>query len=146
MNRKNLYRSACALFLSALALVVIVASSAQVPVPCMYYGTVKLDGENVSEDIEVSAWIDETKWVAQRWVGGGESWYGVEIPYDNPATPQRDGGTPDRLIVFRIGDIQADQTAFWQEGLQQRDYVLKLTASHVSVKLYPSFCPLLLKQ
>jgi hypothetical protein len=147
MNSNNLTKYASALFLSALALVVIVSiSSAQVPVPCIYYGTVKLDGESIPEEIQVSAWISETEWIAQRWTEGGESWYGIEIPYDNPATPQRDGGAPGDVITFKIGDVQADQTALWQEGLQQHDYVLSLTASHLSLKLYPSFCPLILKR
>jgi hypothetical protein len=142
MNSRNIRKCAGALLLGALALVIIVSSSAQVPVPCIYYGTVKLDGESIPEETQVLAWIDDTEWIAQRWTEGGESWYGIEIPYDNPATPLRDGGAPGDVITFTIGDVPADQTALWQEGLQQHDYVLKLTASHV----YPAFCPLILKR
>jgi hypothetical protein len=147
MNSRNISRHAGALFLSALVAVIVVSvSSAQVLVPCIYYGTVNLDGESVPEQVRVSAWIDDREWVAQRWVDDGASWYGIEIPADDPATPLREGGLPGDVITFTVDGVKADQIALWQEGLLQRDYVLRLTASHFSLKLYPAFCPLILKR
>ncbi len=39
--------------------------SAQEPVDCIYLGTVKLDGENIPDEMVVSAWIGDLHWVAQ---------------------------------------------------------------------------------
>ena len=109
-------------------------SLAQEPVDCLYYGTVKLNGQNIAESVIVTAWIGDLHWTAQRWNEGVESWYGVSIPGDSASTPAKDGGVPVDTITFKVGEHVADQTAPWQEGLYQQNSVLHLTVTATTVQ------------
>jgi len=124
---------------------------AQHAMPCFYYGTVKVDGKNVAEGTAVSAWIGQLSWATRTLNNGGESWYAIEIPADNPATPGKDGGLPNDLITVKIGEVPAEQTARWQEGIYQASNRLDLIAGQStptptsSPRPYRRQCPLLLK-
>lgn len=123
---------------------------AQEPVPCIYYGTATLNGQNVPDGVEITAWIGDLRWVAQRWLDGNQTWYGIEIPADQ-TTPQKDGGARGDVITFKIGDALAHQTATWFEGTEAYDMVLHLTAGGSPPTATPtrrvktSYLPLLVK-
>jgi hypothetical protein len=131
MSYKNRLRQSCAITLAIMFALLFAPGivSAQQAVPCFYFGTVVLDGQSIPDNIGVTAWIGDLFWMAQRWTDAGESWYGVEIPGDDTETPQKDGGLAGDTIFFRIGDVLADQTGVWQEGIQQNDSHLNLTGS-----------------
>jgi len=97
--------------------------------PCSFYGTVKVNGENVSLGTHIYAKIDgvvvgETTSIAYE----GDSVYAMQIPYQENI----EGG----LIEFFIDGLKASQTAVWQSG---ETFELDLTAEGMV------FLPLILR-
>ncbi|MFQ5858192.1 MAG: hypothetical protein ACE5LU_21525, partial [Anaerolineae bacterium] len=87
------------------------------PLPASFYGTVTVAGADVPAGIPVSAWIDgvmhaETNTFRHE----GRTMYAVDVPGDDPATPEVEGGRPGDTVVFHVGGLKADQTAVWQGG------------------------------
>ena len=88
------------------------------PLPSSFYGTVKVDGTNVPLGTTVSAWINGVQYAQYILTSlyDGDTIYSLDIPGDDPQTPEKEGGLPGETIVFYIGDQRADQTAIWQSG------------------------------
>jgi hypothetical protein len=47
---------------------------------------------------------------------GGETWYSLEIPGDNPETGGVDGCSAGETVTFTIGELPALQSAMWGAG------------------------------
>jgi len=93
--------------------------------PSSFYGTVTVDGANVPDDTDVTAWINGTQQAtARRLTDGGNSVYVIAVTNGN------DGDT----IEFRVGDLVADQTGTWQLG---GNVALNLTATSVQPTATP---------
>lgn len=106
--------------------------AASPPLPASFYGTVTLDGADVDAGTLVSAWINGITYAeTQAFFYQSQSMYAVDVPADDPATPEVEGGRPGDTLVFRIGELPADQTATWRGGSNSR---LDLTAT--SVRLF----------
>ncbi len=103
-------------------------------IPSSFYGTVSINGENVSLDTEVSAWIDG-HWIMSVPVtlDNGKTVYAVDIPGDNPATPEIDGGKHGDIVSFYIGAQRADPSGTWISGANQE---LNLSAPQAKVWTY----------
>ena len=103
-------------------------------IPSSFYGTVSINGENVPLDTEVSAWIDG-HWILSVSVklDKGLTVYAIDIPGDDPTTPDLDGGRPGDEVLFQIGSQWADQKGTWQSGANQE---LDLTATEAKVWIY----------
>jgi hypothetical protein len=110
--------------LSAISLVVIgllLTSAPAVlafpPVPSSFYGTVKVDGENVPDGTIASTWINGVKYAeATVSLYAGNTIYDLNVPGDDPATPDIEGGVEGDTVVFYIGGLVADQTGTWHSG------------------------------
>jgi len=95
--------------------------------PASFYGTVTVNGTDAPEGTPVSAWIDGVRYATtDAFTFDGRSMYALDVPADDPATPEVDGGRPGYTIVLRIGGLKADQTATWHGGTNSR---LDLTAA-----------------
>ncbi len=92
--------------------------SAVPPLPCKFYGTVKQGGANVPAGTPVTAWIAGVQYgtIAYAFSYGGETWYNIDVPGDDPDTSVKDGGVPGDIVSFKVGDVWADQTGVWQTG------------------------------
>ena len=102
------------------------------PLPASFYGTVKVSGADAPEGTPVSAWINEVMYAAtDAFTFDGQSMYAIDVPADDPATPERDGGRPDDTIAFHVGGLKAEQTAVWHGGTNTE---LDLTAT--SIRLF----------
>jgi hypothetical protein len=85
--------------------------------PASFYGTVTVNGADAPEGTPVSAWIDGVRYATtDAFTFDGRSMYALDVPADDPATPELDGGRPGDTIVFHIGGLKADQVAVWQGG------------------------------
>jgi hypothetical protein len=95
------------------------------PIPSGFWGTAKKDGANVANGTPVTAWIGGVQ-VAQATslTADGSSAYSLDVPGDDPSTPERDGGTEGDTIQFKIGNEWAKETATWHSGT-----ILKLNLS-----------------
>ncbi|MBC7260832.1 MAG: hypothetical protein H5T63_02365, partial [Chloroflexi bacterium] len=92
-------------------------ASAIPPVPCTFYGAVSVAGQNVPNGTVVSAWIGGIRYAETTTLTyQGLSSYSLAVPGDDPETPQKEGGVSGETIVFKIGDLLANETAAWQEG------------------------------
>jgi hypothetical protein len=87
------------------------------PEVCGFYGSVSSNGMSVADDTVVSAWIDETK-VAE--CPTTSSQYGLA-----PNTLRIAGQFGGKVVHFKVGIIQATQTAVWEKGTNVK---LDLTA------------------
>lgn len=109
------------------------------PLPCTFWGTVYVDGASVLPGSVVSVWSGGVRWAETRTetVGTGEEaqvLYAVDVPGDDPETPQVEGPPPGAALQFRIyrphvGGLPAiaNETATWQSTDQAIE--LNLTAT-----------------
>ncbi len=88
------------------------------PLPSSFYGEVKLNGANVPEGTEVTAWIDGVRYASTTTIiHEGNSVYAFDVPGDDPSTLDViEGGTQGQSIEFRIGNLVAHNSAIWQSG------------------------------
>ena len=85
--------------------------------PSKFYGTVMVDGEYVSDGTVISAWISGTQYeTTTTFTYEGESVYVIEVPGDDPDTPEVEGGVDGDTVAFKVGDLTANQTGTWISG------------------------------
>lgn len=99
------------------------------PMPCTFWGTVTIDGEEAPAGTGVSVWSGGTKW-AERVVmavdteTGTQLLYSVDVPGDDPETEPVDGPPAGGSLQFRVhtarGVVIAPQVGVWQEGTATR--------------------------
>ena len=106
------------------------------PLPHQISGLVRVNGAFVPPGTVVSAWCGGAKYDqfnAYRY--DNQSWYVLEVPGDDPATPENEGCLVGETISFMIGSLDADQTIPWREG--GIDDQLDLSASgEIGVQIY----------
>lgn len=73
------------------------------PQVCGFYGSVKLDGEDVPDGTQVSAWIDSAKVQFSTTTG---SRYGLNIP----------GNYSGKTVSFQVNGQRAAQSTIWVRG------------------------------
>jgi len=88
------------------------------PLPSSFYGTVKVNGANVPEGTQVTAWVDGVRYAYTTvLIYQGDTVYALDVPGDEQETPETiEGGVQGDVIVFRVGGVPADQIATWQTG------------------------------
>jgi hypothetical protein len=87
------------------------------PLPHQISGLVRVNGAFVSPGTVVSAWcggVQFDQFAAYRYEN--QSWYVLEVPGDDPATPEIEGCLVGEPISFMIGSLETDQTITWREG------------------------------
>ncbi len=95
------------------------------PVACNFWGTVKLNGQNVPDGTVVSVWSDDwsVKWEeTPTFTYDGSSTYNININGDDPETGPIEGPTAGETVRFKIGGDDANESSTWQEaGTVQAD-------------------------
>jgi hypothetical protein len=108
-------------------------------IPYQVYGLARLNGEFAPEGTIVSALCSEIV-VAETFtiMSGGEAWYSLDIPPDDPLTSEKEGCISEEQIFFMINNNEAEQIAYWvAEGFDRLD----LSAEG----LFGVFLPIILK-
>lgn len=133
MMRKSLILIAVLLMLVLTSQTFVV--NAVPPLPSSFYGQVKLNGENVPDGTLISAWIDGVKYTETPSLSyEGNSVYAFDVPGDESSTSEIvEGGVPGDIIVFKIGDLVADQTGIWTSGVYTE---LNLTIGEPAYRVY----------
>lgn len=93
------------------------------PRVAFFRGTVRINNDTVADGTEISAWIDDEK-VASTTAEDSSYFLRVEQP--------RGRHFEGKSVVFKIGEIIAEQTAVWQAGAEVE---LNLTATTLSTLL-----------
>jgi hypothetical protein len=110
------------IWLAAVVLALVVpAEAAAQEVPCRFYGTVQVDGAYVPDGTVIIVHIEGAgQWTTESFTYEGASVYRLDIPPDDPATPQKDGGVDGDSVNFRIrfaaSDLPATPASTWQEA------------------------------
>jgi hypothetical protein len=105
---------------------ILVSISQAIPVhaiplpPCAFYGDVSVAGAPASSGLAISAEIDGVSY-ATTTVSAGK--YGIDpwftVPADDPDTPdKKEGGANGDIVIFKVGDVSADQFGVFQVGIR----------------------------
>ncbi len=87
------------------------------PLPSSFYGTVKVNGENVPDGTLVRALIDGQVYAeVKSQTYQGDSVYTLDIPGDDSSTAVVEGGHEGDTVVFNVGGATTDQTGSWKSG------------------------------
>lgn len=79
-----------------------------------FHGTVTVNEEAV-ERAEVAALIDGEPYATTTTESrDGAAYYGIQIPMDDPDTPEKEGGAQDDVISFQVSAAWAEETATWE--------------------------------
>jgi len=99
------------------------------PLPLSVWGIVRLHNITVSDGTIVSAWISENQYAqTETFSLEQESAYSLTIPGDDPSTPEKEGGTPNDLVHFKVAGFGAADSILWQSGESLRlDLVIPVT-------------------
>ena len=87
------------------------------PLPSSFYGTVKVNGENITDGTTVKALIN-----GQVYATGytqtyeGNSVYSLDVPGDDSSTTTIEGGRDNDTIQFMIGEAPASETGIWKSA------------------------------
>jgi len=124
--RARTTRIAC---LALIALVSICASSARAlasfgeppALPSRFHGTVTFNGANVPAGTEITAGHGGMIYARTTTiVYEGASYYSLDVPGDDPETPEREGGTAGEILEFTIGGLVAiHPLATWRSGTNE---------------------------
>lgn len=87
------------------------------PLPSRFYGTVKINGENAREGTIIRALINGLVVATTTAIMyQGESVYSIDVPGDDPTTPEIEGGKEGDMIRFMVAGFLIRETATWQSG------------------------------
>jgi hypothetical protein len=106
-----------------------------------FHGAIRVNGENLPDGLLVVAWINGEAYASGYiWTDRGNSVYSLEVPGDDPDTPEREGGREGDTVQFELGGVLADQAGTWHSRTSvQLD--LTLLASGVSPTMMPTISP-----
>ena len=104
--------------------------SAAPGLPSSFHGTVKVDGVNVDVGTPVTAWVNGVQYASYNAIlASGNTVYTFSVPNDDSDTTAIEGGTEGETVVFKIGDLTADQQGIWHGGTS---VTLNLTVSTIT--------------
>ncbi|MFN2250281.1 MAG: hypothetical protein ACK2UL_00070, partial [Anaerolineae bacterium] len=99
-----------------------------------YHGTATYYGEPASHGMIVSAHLGDivlaTAQVAVTPDGAAE--YELQVPGDDPATPEVEGPAENDVFTFKVNGVTADQQEFFNSG---EDRLIDLTVTKIDVCL-----------
>jgi hypothetical protein len=114
MNRALKYFS-MSLLISLISLFMTIPVMAIPTLPSSFYGTIKVNGENVPDGTLVQALInDQVAAQVTSQTYQTDSVYALDIPGDDSDTVVQDGGRENDPIKFKIGGALAEQTGTWK--------------------------------
>jgi hypothetical protein len=121
---KPAFRFVATAFFAALVAVLLLGQPVHAvpPKPFNPYGTVMIDGSSVPAGTPVVALCGGVQYASTGTViDGGQSWYLLNVPGDDPETSGvKEGCASGETVIFTVNGVPAQQTAPWVEGASQR--------------------------
>ena len=107
--------------------------------PSAFWGRVYAREGTLTEETPVTAWIGDNQ-VAETKVVFEEDkpYYSLDVPPDDPQTPEVDGGKPGDTVRFKVGGLWTTEQSTWHTGATTRCDISIFERAIV-------FCPLVLK-
>ena len=106
------------------------------PMPYSPWGTAEINGRPAPDGTQVIALIGDVQYGSTTTTGGG--WYSIDVPGDDPDTPQKDGGLSGETVVFKVDGRTAAPTGTWISGAAPR---LNLTVTVSTPTVTPTSSP-----
>lgn len=103
--------------IAMLALTLPSTAVAHVETACRFNGPVTVNGADVPDGTVVTAWLEGPSvgpWTTTTYTRYGASWYAIDIPRDDPATPDKDGAVAGDQVHFSVGATPLPGTATWK--------------------------------
>jgi len=111
------------------------------PLPSRFYGTVKINGENALEGTIIRALINSRVVATTSAIMyQGESVYTIDVPGDDPTTPEIEGGKEGDVMRFMVAGFLIRETATWRSGTDI-EFNLSLTANATLPPPHPTEPP-----
>ena len=85
-------------------------------IPNAFYGDVLIGDQKAPDSTVVSAEINGVEYV-NTMISGGQ--YNFNVPSDDPATPQKEGGVDGETVVFYVNAVQAGEHSFEIGGITE---------------------------
>jgi hypothetical protein len=107
--------------------------------PSAFWGRVYAREGTLTEETPVTAWIGNSQ-VAETKVVFEEDkpYYSLDVPPDDPQTPEADGGKPGDTVRFKVGGLWTTEQSTWHTGATTRCDISIFERAIV-------LCPLILK-
>jgi hypothetical protein len=109
--------------ISMAAIVVLLVGSSPAravePIPCNFYGIVRIDGGHVRMQSKVTALINGVPYPFEFSVllWNGDYWYQADIRGYDPDSPETESfARPGDIISFRVDGLPAVETGTWSTG------------------------------
>lgn len=110
-------KSILILVLASMSVIFENARTAPPKPPARFYGTVLMDGKTVPAGLSLTAWVGSRQVSECRTrLWEGESVYTIDVPGDDPETPQTEGALDGDAVRFSIQGYDAEQNGIWSEG------------------------------
>jgi hypothetical protein len=121
--------------ISFLTLNILFAAAETPPLlPSSYWGTVKLNGENIEAGEIITAWMDGRQVAsAEVTIFNEESVYSIKVPWDLEMV--------EETVLFFLDDFQSNETGTWVSGTNTE---LNLTFTSSGDQDHQVFLPLIL--
>lgn len=88
------------------------------PLPATFYGIVTVGGNSAPAGATVTAWINGQQVATTlTFLDNGLATYQINVPGDDPDTPQVEGGQAGDPIRFQIDGQDASLATLWQVGI-----------------------------
>ena len=103
--RRGKVRTITLLATAAMLAVLLLPSAVLAHEFCRFYGPVTVHGQNMPPGTVVSAWLEDPyigPWTSTMYDHHGVTWYRLDVPRDNPATPGKEGGVEGETVYFRV--------------------------------------------
>jgi len=100
----------------------VLASFGEPPVlPSSFHGTVTFNGANVPAGTEITAGHGGMIYARTTTIMyEGASYYSLDVPGDDPETPEREGGTEGEKLEFTVGGkVATHPPAAWHSGTNE---------------------------
>ena len=82
-----------------------------------FHGTVRSNGNPVPAGAQITAWIGGVKYASTVvTITNGVSVYAIDVPGDDPITPEIDGGRDGDMVVFKVDGVEAVPMGVWKAG------------------------------
>lgn len=109
------------------------------PLPSSFYGTVKVNGENVADGTVVRALINGQVYsTGYTQTYQGDSVYSLDVPGDDSSTTEIEGGKEGDIVQFDIAGVLAVETGTWKSATNTS---VNLTASSAAPLNTPQATP-----
>lgn len=97
------------LCIGIIALSALLGIASGISIPNAFYGDVLIGSQKAPDGTKVNAEINGVEYVRAT-ISNGQ--YNINVPSDDPVTPQKEGGKDGETVVFYVNGVKAGEKSF----------------------------------